>query len=184
MTPVPCESWNLTSPTVSRVYLAIHLLQSAFIAALKSIAAGRMAPIAAGLILAVTVLSTIWALHSHLVLLPDPWGIAVVLIACGILVCSVWIAMIAKRRAVLHGLKAFNGEPLDSDPDPADPEIEIMVRLTARGSGILGKRRCIVTVRYPIEDTHIVEDGVGNSPNGDRRRYTEQDHKLPFWVKR
>ena len=139
MTPVPYASWNLTSPIVSRVYLVTHLLEGVFIAALKSITSGRMAPNAAGFILAGTILSSIWVLHSHLVLLPYPWGIAALLIACGIFVCSVWIGNIARRRAAIHGLKTFNGEPLDSDPDPADPEIEIMVRLTDRKVGILGR---------------------------------------------
>lgn len=184
MTPVSCESWNLTSPIVSRVCLATHLLQGACIAALKSNTSGRMAPIAAGLIFAGTILSSIWVyLHSHLVLLPYRWGIAALLIACGIFVCSVWIGNIAKRRAAIPGLKAFNGEPLDSDPDPADPQIEIMVRLTERVSGILGRRRCVVTIRYPME-THTAEHGIGKTSNGDRRRYTDYEHKLPFWVKR
>jgi len=184
MTPVPYASWKLTSPIVSRVCLATHSLQVAFIAELKSITSGRMAPIAAGLILAGAILSGIWGFHSHLALLPYPWGIATLLIACGIFVCSVWIGNTAKRRAAIPGLETFKGELLDSDLDPADPEIEIMVRLADRSSGILGRRRCIVTIRYPIEDTHIVEGGVGNSPNGDRRRSMERDHKLPFWIKR
>lgn len=184
MTPVLCESWNLTSLIVSRVHLAIHFLQSAFIAALKLITPGRMTPIADGLILAVTVLSTIWIFHPYLAVSPDPWGIAVVPIAGGILICSLWIARVTKRRAIPHELKAPSGEPFDSDPDQADPEIEIMVRLTDRGSGILGKRRCIVTIWYPIAAADIAEHGIEKSPNGDRRRYTDRDRKLPFWVKR
>ncbi len=180
--PVTWESWNLTSPIVSRIYLASHLLQSAFIAPLKSITVGRMAPIDAELILAVTVLSTIWAIHSQLVMLPDR----------GELQSSLSHVTLSSDRSGLRGalsaepspyeFNAFNGEPLDSDP--ADPEIEIMVRLTDRGSGILGKRRCIVTVRYPMEETYISEDSAENSPHDDQRRNSEPDHKLPFWVKR
>jgi hypothetical protein len=160
MTPVSCESWNLTSPIASRVYLTTHLLQSAFIAALKPIMSGWMTTIAAGLILAGAILSSIWVLHYHLVLLPHPWGIAALLTACGILACSAWVGNIAKHRTAPSDLKAFDGEPLDSDPDPADPQIEILVRLTDRSSGILGKRGCVVTIRYPME-THITEHGIG-----------------------
>ena len=184
MAPVLCESWSLTSLIVSRVHLAIHFLQSAFIAALKLITPGRMKPIGDGLILAVTVLSTIWIVHPYLVPSPGPWGIAVVPIAGGILICSLWIARVTKRRAIACELKAFSGDPLNSDPDPADPEIEIMVRLTDRGSGILGKRTCIVTIRYRIAAADIAEQGIEKSPTGNRRRYTDRDRKLPFWVKR
>ena len=114
MTPVSCESWNLTSPIASRVYLTTHLLQSAFIAALKPIMSGRMRTIAAGLILAGAILSSIWVLHSHLVLLPHPWGIAALLTACGILACSAWVGnmrstvqhlLTSRRSTVSHSIQ-------------------------------------------------------------------------------
>ena len=184
MTFVSYASWNLISPIASPVCSAVHSLQVAFIATLKLITSGRMAPSAAGLILAGTILSGIWGFHSHLVLLPYPWRIAVLLIACSIVACTVWIGNLNKRRAVIPDLKTLKGELLDSDPDPADPEIEIMIRLADCGSGILRRRRCIVTIRYPSEDAKLVERGVGNSPNGDRRCFMERDRKLTFWVKR
>lgn len=140
---------------------------------------------AAGLIFLGTLISTIPVLPSHFVHpVLDQWGIAIVLITCGILICSVWIRKIAEHRAASREVNTFNDEPLDSDsdPDPWGPEVEITVRLTHRGSGILGKRRCIVSIHYPKEGAHAVEHGSGNSTGRGGGRCKVLHQKLLFWV--
>ena len=62
-------------------------------------------------------------------------------------------------------------------------EIEILVRLTDRSSGILGKHGCVVTIRVSDGDSHHGtrhwEDWMVI-----RKLARDPDHKLPFWVKR
>jgi len=181
MTLVLRESWILTVPIVSRVYLATHLSRRTLTTALKLLTAGRITPFVDGLILLGTVVSVILAVHFHFVhLLRDQWGIAVALTACGILVCTVWITKIAEHRAAPHEVNAFEDEPLDL----GDPEVEIAIRLAPRGPAILGKRLCIVTIHIPVETARIAEHGIRNLPGGDEKCNERQHHKLPFWLKR
>ena len=63
MTLVLRESWILTVPIVSRVYLATHLSRRTLTTALKLLTAGRITPFVDGLILLGTVVSVILAVH-------------------------------------------------------------------------------------------------------------------------
>lgn len=201
MTPASCESWFLNAAIISRVYLAIHLFQNAFAGPWKihcaggivalaesllgtSIASGKLVPFAAGLVFLDTLVSKISAYHLHFPrFVPDPWAMIVVFATPAILMCSTWIAKLTERLRSTHLFELFSKNEGATEVKLLDENVEITIRIDDRGFDILRKCRCVVTVHLPKEGPHSARQVVRNNSESGEARRTEQDHKLPFWVK-
>jgi len=193
--------WILIALMILWVYMASSVLQSTSSVALKfillggvlaitealigiSIAMGEVFPFALGLVFFGVLLSNVPFLHlGALNFPPDHWKLVVALAGCGMLIASRWINDIAQRLPFFHGFKIPTPVTRDSGPDSRGQKVEITVRVARLGSSISSRRERVVRIRHPKKSPWHAEQCAENTSDAEVTKYSEPDHKLPFWVR-
>lgn len=195
------KRWVLITLMILWIYSASNVLESTSSVALKfillggvlaitealvgiSIAMGEVFPFALGLVFFGVLLSNIPFLHlGALNFPPDHWKLAVALAGCGMLISSRWINDIAERLPFFHGFKMPKPVTRDSGPDPRGQKVEITVRVARVDSSISPRRERMVRIRHPKKSLRNAEQCAESTSDGGVSKYTEPDHKQPFWVR-